>query len=100
MISQGGDCRRAVGECSACGHVHILKQRGLCHSCALRATEDGTIRDYGWTRSERLAEYAGLRREGLGIAAASARLGVCKRTGERYEAALAASGRAQWRTAA
>ena len=50
-------------------------------------------------RAARLADYADLRAAGLGIAGASARVGVSRRTGDRYEAALTASGAAPWRRA-
>jgi hypothetical protein len=49
-------------------------------------------------RTDRLARYADLRATGLSGAVASERAGVSTRTGWRYEAALAASGQAQWKT--
>lgn len=100
VLPRGDGFSAPVGECAECGRLRILKQRGLCQSCARRATADGTIGGYGWTRENRLGEYAGFRRRGLGVPEASARAGVSERTGWRYETALARAGQAQWRAAA
>ncbi len=98
MVSRGGGGLRApAGECAACGKVRMLRQRSLCRTCARTATLDGTLEGYGWTREERLTEYGGYRAGGLNIRQASARLGVDRRTGDRYEAELAAAGKAPWR---
>lgn len=51
----------------------------------------------GHRNAAQLAEYATLRGNGTGIGAAAERLGVIKRTAERYEAALVAAGKATWR---
>ena len=48
----------------------------------------GPIRTQSQKRDERAAEFARLReKEGLGIAAASARVGVNRETGRQYERA-------------
>jgi hypothetical protein len=98
MVYRGG-CMRSAGECARCGNVRVLRQRGLCQPCVRSATRDGSIDGYGWTRADRLAEYAGYRARGLNIREAAERTGVSRRVGDRYEADLAASGRAPWRTA-
>ena len=98
LVYRGG-CRRSVAECASCGNVRVLRQRGLCQPCVRSATLDGTIEDYGWTRADRLAEYAALRNAGLTIRQAAERTGVSRRGGDRYEADLAAAGRAPWRSA-
>ncbi len=83
-----GGSRYRVAECGDCGRLRPLPRRGLCNPCIHARRRDGTITEFGWTRADRLAEYAALRRDGLAIAGASARAGVSRRTGERYEAAL------------
>lgn len=100
LVSRGDGSTAAVGECVRCERVRPLKSRGLCSRCRDVAAGDGTLEGYGQSRGERLEEFAGYRRRGLGIAQASARLGVCRRTGDRYEEALAESGQAPWRRGA
>lgn len=96
----GSGDRRAAGECARCGLLAPLAQRGLCRPCARACRKDGTIGEYGWLRPDRMGEFAALRRAGLSVERAAAGTGVCGRTGTRYEAALAAEGRATWRAAA
>lgn len=91
---------RPVAECARCGQLRPVHRRGLCTGCQRSAEADGTISDYGWTRADRLAEFAGLRGRGLSVAEASARAGVTERTGWRYETALRDSGNALRRDAA
>jgi ribosomal protein S14 len=83
-----GTIRYRVAECGDCGRQRPVARRGLCNTCVHAHVGDGTITEFGWTRADRLAEYAALRRDGLGVAEASARAGVSRRTGERYEASL------------
>lgn len=51
----------------------------------------------GHRNAAQLAEYAVLRGNGMTVGAAAERLGVVKRTAEKYEATLIAAGRATWR---
>jgi hypothetical protein len=62
--------------------------RGLCGGCKQRHRREGTISEFGYVRAERIAEYAALLDGGLDPAEAAARVGVSRRTGHRYEAAL------------
>jgi hypothetical protein len=62
-----------------------------------RGWAPGPPRANSGPRAERLAEFAHLRSARIGIADASARVGVGRRTGDRYEAALIASGSAPWK---
>lgn len=89
-----------AGECVRCDRFRVLPIRGLCTTCYKYVREDGSLGDYGWTRNDRLAEYAGLRAGGLSIPAAAKRMGVSTRTGTRYEAELREAGNAPWRAAA
>jgi hypothetical protein len=81
--------RRPVAECACCGRVRLIRGRGLCAGCTWSRRNDGTIGEWGWTRADRLAEYAALRGT-LTRREAAARLGVSVRTADRYEAALRA----------
>lgn len=99
MVYRAPGIRSPVAECAACGQVRMLPRRGLCRHCDRAAVLDGTIGEYGQTREDRLAEYAGYRARGLNIREAAERAGVSRRVGDRYEKDLAASGRAPWRTA-
>ena len=83
-----GAVRYKVAECGDCGRIRPVARRGLCNTCVHTHERAGEIGEQGWTRADRLAEYAALRRDGLGVAEASARAGVSCRTGQRYEAAL------------
>lgn len=89
-VSPGGD-RRRVAECASCGALRPIRNRGLCGKCTGRHRRDGTIGEFGWTKTERLAEYATLR-AGLTQVQAAARVGVSTRTATRYEAALRQAG--------
>lgn len=51
----------------------------------------------GHRNADQLAGYATLRGNGVSIAEAAVRLGVVKRTAEKYEALLIRAGRATWR---
>jgi hypothetical protein len=86
VMPSGRRCR--VAACASCGEPRVIRRRGLCSTCRHRHTADGTIGDYGWTRADRLAEYAAGRRDGLGVGQAAARAGVSRATGSAYEAAL------------
>ncbi len=74
---------------------------GFTLSCYQRWSRSGRPEVFGpprWTwglgvRAGRLEDYAELRREhGLSIAQAALRLGVCRRTADRYEAELRSRG--------
>jgi hypothetical protein len=90
-------CRRRVAECARCGHVRPLLERGLCNSCRTRCHDDGTITEFGYVKADRVADFARLRGNGCQVAEAGERIGVSRRTAERYEAELAGAGRAPWR---
>lgn len=94
-LAHGARC--AVGGCAECERVRPLRARGLCEGCYSAARDNGTVEGYGWTTGERMAEFAGCRGGGLSIGQASERAGVSRRTGHRYEAALAGAGKAPWR---
>jgi hypothetical protein len=100
LVPRGDRDMAPVAECASCGRVRMLPKRGLCGGCYTAACREGTVGLYGQSREERLEEFAGYRRRGLDIGQASERLGVCRRTGDRYEEALAASGQAPWRRGA
>lgn len=51
----------------------------------------------GRRNAAQIAEYAVLRGNGLAISRAAQRLGVVKRTAEKYEALLIRAGKATWR---
>ncbi len=89
--------RLPVAECASCEQARPILGRGLCNACRWRHRDDGTIAEFGYVKADRVADYARFRLGGLGLAQAAARVGVSKRTGERYEAELAASGEAPWR---
>jgi hypothetical protein len=58
---------------------------------------EGVARGRYRPAADRAADYAELRRRGMTVTAASARLGICRRTGERYEAGFTATGLASWK---
>lgn len=89
--------RRPVGACASCERVRPLPCRGLCESCRDRFSDDGTLEDWGYTKADRVEEFARLRRSGLNITEAGRRVCASRRTAGRYEAALIADGRAPWR---
>jgi hypothetical protein len=72
-------------ECASCGEDRDLCCRGLCVACRSQARRDGTLDDFGYVKADRLADFTALRRS-CSVAVAAARLGVCERTGWRYEA--------------
>jgi hypothetical protein len=89
--------RHRVAECARCELVRPVWRRGLCRPCAERCTRDGTLGGYGYVKADRVADFIRLRLGGADLAEAARRVGVSERTGWRYEAELAASGRAPWR---
>lgn len=84
--------RRAIAECARCGHLRVIRRRGLCFSCIKRCQRDGTLGEYGWLKADRLAVYREARAKGLTVEAAADKASVTKRTGWRYEAALREAG--------
>ena len=88
---------RILAECASCERVQPLRARGLCASCYVTRFRNGTLGEFGYLKADRMADYARLRLNGAAQAEAAKRVGVSRRTGERYEAELAASGRAPWR---
>ena len=72
-------------ECACCGEDRDLCCRGLCVACRSQARRDGTVGEFGYIKADRLADFTELRRS-CSVAVAAARLGVCERTGWRYEA--------------
>lgn len=89
--------RRILAECGSCERVRPLECRGLCHTCREGRRRDGTIGGFGYVKADRVADFARLRMAGAAVAGAAGRVGVSERTGWRYEAELAAAGRALWR---
>jgi hypothetical protein len=85
-VAPGGG-RTPIAECARCGRVMRIPYRGLCMTCLKSCERDGTLAEYGWVKSDRLAEYAAIR-QSLGIAEAAQRTGVSKRTAQRYEKQL------------
>lgn len=94
--------RRAVAECASCGRAKPVRGRGLCGGCKTRHRRDGTIKGYGWVKADRLAELAALPplHDGpenvpppgyITAAQAAERLGVSRRTIERYKRDMEAS---------
>ena len=81
--------RRRLAECASCERIRPLIERGLCDSCRTLRRRDGTIGDYGYVKTDRMEDYADLRRFGESVAVAASRVGVSERTGWRYEAQLA-----------
>jgi hypothetical protein len=72
--------------------------RGLCNPCVWRCRDDGTIDGYGYTKADRMADYAHRRYNGDDIGLAASRLGISRRTAERYEAQLRDADQAPWRS--
>ena len=89
--------RRRVAGCASCGLVRPLIHRGLCRPCRDRHWQAGTLGEFGYVKADRVADYAALRAAGESITAAADRLGVARRTAQRYEGELIASGDASWR---
>jgi hypothetical protein len=80
--------------------VRPLLCRGLCNSCIWTCRHDGTYGEYGYTKADRIADYAHRRYNGDTIGLAASRLGISRRTAERYEAKLRDAGQAPWRSRA
>ena len=78
--------RLSLAGCARCGQVRVLLGRGLCGACRSRCRRDGTLTDYGYTKADRMTEYAQHRAGGLGVREAAERAGVSERSGQRYEA--------------
>lgn len=91
------ESRRRVAECASCERARPLITRGLCDSCRHKYERGGTITEWGYIKTDRLEDYAWLRRSGEPVPVAASRVGVSERTAWRYEGELAASGRAPWR---
>ncbi|MFB4276073.1 hypothetical protein ACBJ59_12315 [Nonomuraea sp. MTCD27] len=82
-------------ECACCGSAGLHDGRSLCHSCYHWHHANGTLGKYPPLRTwlatlARIEDFAELRRGGLSVRAAAARVGVTKRSGERYERRLKA----------
>lgn len=87
----------AVAACARCERVWPMVRRGLCYTCARICRADGTIWDYGYTKADKMADYALARGRGLTVSQAAVQAGVDPRTGQRYEKELADTDRAPWR---
>jgi hypothetical protein len=78
-----------------------VRLRDACAAGSDGLEAQGVIPPPGYLAGHRnaahLAEYAVLRGNGMGVGAAAERLGVVKRTAEKYEATLITAGRATWR---
>jgi hypothetical protein len=85
MIFAGGRFRR-LDDCADCGRLMPIDARGLCSACYWRNRDHGTLDEFGCVKASRLADYAELRRLGVPVPVAAARLGVSERTAWRYEA--------------
>ena len=85
-------CNRPEILCACCHNFGTHKARNLCTHCYDRHENAGTLHHHpplrAWVATRgRVDDYAHLRRA-LTIQDAAARLGVAKRTAERYEARL------------
>lgn len=77
-------------ECACCGGIGLHFGRSLCCACHQWHRKNGTLGKYPplhtWLETlSRIAEFGELRAAGLSVAKAAARVGVTKRSGERYE---------------
>lgn len=99
MVARSAGVRCAAAECARCGKLRMLPCRGLCRGCLKVTTKNGTIREYGWTKADRMAEYARCRSGGLHLREAAERTGVDERTAWRYETEHVKAGTATWRSA-
>ena len=98
IITVAPGIRVPVAECACCEQVLPILARGLCSRCRSWHRTHGTIDDYGYTKADRLADYVRLRDSGwYDVGQAAARIGVSRRTAERYEAELRVAGLAPWR---
>lgn len=75
----------AVALCGGCDTEKVIHSRGLCNHCYWAAQRHGTLDEYGYTKTARMADFAVLRARGLTIGQAAARVEVTERTGNRYE---------------
>jgi len=96
-VAAAHDRRWPVAECASCERVRPIFGRGLCNACRWKRRDDGTIGEYGYVKADRIADYARLRGSGYGVYEAAERIGVSRRTAERYEASLRDAGEAPWR---
>jgi hypothetical protein len=102
QVTWGGS-RHPLAGCALCERLRPIVSRGLCGNCRRLCHDDGTLTEFGWTKTERITEFAkarGIRRpDGTypPVGAAAAAAGVSERTGQRYENELAAAGLAPWR---
>ncbi|WP_162794726.1 hypothetical protein [Nonomuraea lactucae] len=81
--------------CWCCGEPGIHGGRGLRRACYSRYLRAGTLDQFpplktGLPCLWRLEEYAELRNRRISVRVAAERIGVSKRTAERYEARLKA----------
>lgn len=82
----------AGGACSHCGKRPRAHRNGLCKICYNRwvyygRPEDGPPPPYA-AKLARMEDYAFLRAQGKTRVEAAERMGICRRTAERYEAQL------------
>ena len=94
MVFAGGYFLR-LDDCADCGRLMPIESRGLCAACRKRNRDHGTLREFGYVKADRLADYAELRRLRVPVPAAAGRLGVSERTAWRYEAELKARERSR-----
>ena len=88
VFTGGHFCR--LDDCADCGRLMPMECRGLCAACRKRNGARGTLGEFGYVKADRVADYAELRRAGVPVPVAAARLGVSERTAWRYEAELMA----------
>ncbi|MFI7532612.1 hypothetical protein [Streptosporangium sp. NPDC049376] len=94
--------RRRIITCACCDQQGFSKGRGLIRACYQRHWSGGSLDQFPlrgpvpvWAgeaaraaRAARLEDYGDLRRLGLSQWEAAIQIGVCRRTAERYDAAL------------
>jgi hypothetical protein len=99
IIQYGHGKRVPFGRCGLCERNRPLVGRDLCSYCHRLCRYDGALDEYGYTKDDALADYILLRSAGVSIAECARRMAgvVTLRTLQRYEAELAAAGRAPWR---
>jgi hypothetical protein len=99
--------RRAHAERTRLDRAGLQVPPGLCELDAeyqaevrrRRAAAAKPARPWGRVLPARLEDYARQRSRGASVTAAAGRVGVSKRTAERYEAVLVAAGKTTWREA-
>jgi hypothetical protein len=74
--------------CASCCRDQEIVTRGLCAACRSRHRRAGTLGEWGEVRGDRAATYAAWRCADVSVASAAMYVGVCERTGWRYEADL------------